>query len=120
VVSHDVASARAIGILEAAAAASATSERVVRPVLARLIPPVDVDTTAGERRKFLELLDEARRFAATACVLARTAKLEATYGGALAVPLAEAAASFTELADSVDDSVRTIARRLSARRWSKT
>ncbi|HET7502675.1 MAG TPA: hypothetical protein VFK02_16755 [Kofleriaceae bacterium] len=118
-VSHQVADERSIAILEHASAASPASARVIAPVLARL--GADDATAAANRatrRAFVQLLDDARQLAATGCVLARTAKLEATYGDTLAVSLAEAAASFTELADSVDESVRTIARRLSDGRWS--
>jgi hypothetical protein len=119
VVSHQAASDRSIAILELTAAADPRSARVIAPVLARLRAEDDTGATTGAtQRAFVALLDDARRLAATGCVLARTAKLEATYGDALAGSLAESAASFTELADSVDDSVRTIARRLSTRRWS--
>jgi len=116
VVSHEAARERSIAILAVAADASAPSARKVAPVLARLQAEAAASTATGAtRRAFVALLDDARQLAATGCVLARTAKLEATYGEALAGSLAESAASFTELADSVDEAVRTIARRLSDR-----
>jgi hypothetical protein len=119
VVSHHVASERTIRTLEAAGRMSPAAEAAVRVVLARVRDEAEAsNTSAAARRTFVTVLDDARQLAATGCVLARTAKLEATYGAGLAVQLAESAASFTDLADSVDESVRTIARRLTDGRWS--
>lgn len=113
VVSHNVAAARSIAILERSAGVGAASARMIKPVLAK-IRADDRLASAGvaAHRAFISVLDDARQLAATGCVLARSAKLEATRGGALAAKLAESAAEFTERADSVDESVRAIARRM--------
>jgi hypothetical protein len=85
----------------------------VTEVLAHTREELDADLRSRrERRAFLLVLDDARDLAATGCVLARTAKLEATYGGELASALAETAGSFTSLVDAVDEAVRAIARRM--------
>jgi len=113
VVSHQLVRDREVATLMRAAATSPVADQAVQRVLSRLALASDDGAAAtSARRAFTAVLDEARRLAATGCVIARTAKLEATYGGALAVPLAEAAAEFTVLADCVDEAVRTIARRL--------
>lgn len=88
-------------------AAQAQIQAVLRPLQTRLRERVD---TERERRAFASALDDARQLAAAGCVLARTAKLEASYGESLAPVLTETANAFTTLADSVDESVRTIAR----------
>lgn len=113
IVSHQLVRDREIATLVRAAAVSPVADDAVQPVLAALARTGDDEGAAvAARRAFTAVLDEARRLAATGCVIARTAKLEATYGGDLAVPLAEAATEFTVLADCVDEAVRTIARRL--------
>lgn len=118
VVSHQVANERSTKILEISARATAVAGAVIRPVLARLEDDTGANAAArAARRAFITVLDDARQLAATGCVLARAAKLEATYGNGIAGKLAEAAGSFTELADSVDEAVRAIARRLSAGQW---
>lgn len=86
-------------------------EEVVAPLRERLFERAD---TERHRRSFVLALDDVRRTAATGCVLARTAKIEAAYGDVLADVLAETASTFTQLADSVDESVRTIARWIGA------
>lgn len=117
IVSHQLVREREVATLVRAAAMTPNAERRARPVLDALEAASRQDATArAARRAFIAVLDEARRLAATGCVIARTAKLEATYGGDLAGPLAEAATEFTGLADSVDDAVRTIATRLDAAR----
>jgi hypothetical protein len=118
-VSQRLARERALEVLHRAQLASPIADRAVQPVLRALRAASDDRALAtAARRAFTVVLDEARQLAATGCVIARTAKLEATYGGALAVSLAEAASDFTALADSVDEAVRTIARRLTDERWS--
>lgn len=119
-VSHHTADERSLSMLARAAAMSRVSERIAAPIVADLKRRATAGATdTRTRRMFLSVLDDARRLAATGCILARTAKLEAAYGASLEVRLTESAASFTELADSVDESVRTIARRLTDRRWSQ-
>lgn len=121
VVSHRAAGDRSVAALEAAMRASPAAGRVVAPVLDAVRSDISTDSAGiAARRNFVRVLDDARQLAATGCILARTAKLEATYGDDLATQLAESAASFTELADSVDESVRTIARRLADGQWSVT
>jgi len=115
VVSHQVGRARSIEILQATARLTPVAGAAARPVLGRLRTEHAADAPPRlAQRAFILVLDDARRLASTGCVLARTAKLEATYGDRIAGTLAEAAASFTELADSVDEAVRAIARRLTA------
>lgn len=110
---------RSLVTLALAARMSRRSERAVEPVLAAVRGRAQSGgARSSSHRRFLAVLDDARQLAATGCILARTAKLEATYGAELAVQLAESAAAFTELADSVDGSVRTIARRLTDESWS--
>lgn len=119
VVSHQAAAEREAHALELARRMSPEADRMVAPVAARLRASIESDgATTAARRAFVTVLDDARRLAATGCILSRTAKIEATDGGDLAAQLAESAAAFTALADSVDDSVRTIARRLSDGNWS--
>lgn len=118
VISTRVASDREIAALDLTRKANEATARAVTPVLARLTAHAEADLSMrGAHRLLVGTLDEARRLASTACVLARAAKLEAVYGGTVADALTEAASSFTELADSVDEAVRTIARRLDDRSW---
>lgn len=112
VVSRRVADDRSLAVLRLAAAASPAAARAVREVLRA--PTVVAPAAQRARRDFSILLDDARQLAATGCALARTAKLEAMYGGAITAKLAEAATSFTVLADSVDEAVRALARRLTS------
>lgn len=113
VVSREVALARSLEILAVTARCSPAAARAAQPVLARVQAERLADrATELARRRFVVVLDDARRLAATGCVLARTAKLEAVYGNGIAGQLAEAAGSFTALADSVDEAVRAIARRM--------
>jgi hypothetical protein len=115
VVSHQVGRSRSIETLEATARMTPAAGAAARPVLERLRTEHAADPAPQHaQRAFILVLDDARRLASTGCVLARTAKLEATYGDRIAARLAESATSFTELADSVDEAVRTIARRLTA------
>lgn len=121
VVSHRAAAERALTALEQTMQMSPAAARAVATVLVDVRAGLEVDHTGvAARRAFMAVLDDARRLAATGCILARTAKLEAVYGDSLAMQLAESASSFTELADSVDESVRTIARRLADGSWSTT
>lgn len=114
-VSHRIATERSVDILHVTARIDPTVGLAVERVLAKLADDRDADTTIRiSRRAFVIVLDDARRLAATGCVLARAAKLEATYGHEVADKLAESAAAFTVLADSVDEAVRAIARRLAA------
>ncbi|HET9625635.1 MAG TPA: hypothetical protein VFP84_29915, partial [Kofleriaceae bacterium] len=109
-----------VRVLTASATGSPACARIAAPAIASLRAHLEADVGGGAaRRAFLAVLDDSRRLAATGCILARTAKLEATYGAELAGPLTSCAVSFTELADSVDESVRTIARRLADRTWSQ-
>lgn len=112
VVSRRVADERSRAVLRHAASRSPAAERAARDVLSA---PVLADPAAVRaRRDFVRVLDDARQLAATGCALARTAKLEAMYGGSITPQLTEAATSFTALADSVDEAVRAIARRIAA------
>jgi hypothetical protein len=111
-VSRRVAHDRQVAMLEQATAALPKPSATLTAILDRLRAVTPSESALHE---LLVTLDDARRLAATGCVLARTAKLEAVYGGTLRDALSEAAAAFTELADSVDTSVRAIARRLDAR-----
>jgi hypothetical protein len=80
-VSHQVGRARSIETLEATARVPPTAEAAARSVLGRLSSERDVDAAPHlAQRAFILGLDEARRLASTGCVLARTAKLEATDG----------------------------------------
>ncbi len=112
VVSRQVADQRSRDVLALAATTTPAAGAAVAPALARLATERAEIVVA--RRAFVAVLDDARSAAATGCVLARTAKLEATYGQSIAAKLTEAAAAFTELADSVDDAVRAIARSLTS------
>lgn len=113
-VSSQVGLAREVATLkmtrDAAPHAAAIVERVMRPLERQLTESAAIEV---ERRKFMRALDDVRTRASSGCVLARTAKIEASYGGELADVLGETAATFTELADRVDESVRTIARWIS-------
>jgi hypothetical protein len=115
-VSKEMADARQVTLLVHAAAASAVCAERIAPVVQRLR-----ERASGARSALRALtlhLDDARQLAATGCVLARTAKIEAVYGGVLAETLLEAAEEFTVLADSVDESVRAIVRHLETGRGS--
>lgn len=112
-VSREMAARRQVNLLELAATAGDECARRIAPVLATLCQRTSAMPAALRTLTFH--LDDARRLAATACVLARTAKIEAVYGGTLAQNLLTAAAEFTELADSVDAAVRAITRNLEGR-----
>ncbi|MCE9572673.1 MAG: hypothetical protein K8W52_05910 [Deltaproteobacteria bacterium] len=104
---------RELGTLALAAAAAPHAQAMITAVMRPLeAERLSRDDAERARRELAASLDDARDLAATGCVVARTAKLEATYGGALADALAETAAAFTTLADAVDEAVRSIARRL--------
>lgn len=108
----EVARRREVALLAHAMSRTAVAARAVAPILARLRARADDDPRMRRAlRAFGDILDDARQLAATGCVLARTAKLEATDGGALAPLLADVAGEFAELADAVDQAVRTIARK---------
>lgn len=109
---------RSVAMVALAVEGSAAGARVAKPILARLRNAEASRAGVAALRAFTAVLEEARQLAATGCIIARTAKLEATYGGAIADQLGDSAKAFTELADSVDDSVRTIARRVAERRWT--
>lgn len=111
VVSAQIRDAREIAMLEAAARAAPAMEttvaRVVAPLRAHLTERAAIERA---RRAFARAIDDVHHTVATGCVLARTAKIEAAYGAALVQILAETAERFTLLADTLDESVRTIAR----------
>jgi len=116
VVSHDVATERTLAAYDSTARMSPAAARAIAPIIARIAAEHASSTdTPRARRAFAVALDEVRQLAAIGCVLARTARLEATDGGGLAESLGEAANEFAVLADAVDDSVRTIARRSAQR-----
>lgn len=117
-VSRDMAARRQVNLLALAAAATPECARRISPVTTRLRERAS--GTPPALRALTLHLDDARRLAATACVLARTAKIEAVYGGTLAENLLGAAAEFTELADSVDAAVRAISRNLEGRGGSSS
>lgn len=119
VVSRAVAHERAVAALAETARASPRAARAVEAILPRVRDEDGERRSAvAARRAFGRVLDDARQLAATGCVLSRTAKLEATHGGALADKLAHTAEDFSVLADSVNEAVRTIARRLADDRGS--
>ncbi len=82
-------------------------ERITRPLRARLSSR---DDSEQERRAFMCAVDDVRQTVSAGCVLARTAKIEAAYGGDISASLEETASTFTQIADAIDESVRTITR----------
>lgn len=74
------------------------------------------DHVARCRRAFLTELEDAERMSALGCMLASSAKIEATYGGSIADRLGATAGTFAQVARDVHDAVTHLIRGARMRR----